>query len=51
MPGSFWTLAGWRLTPELTTAPDLSLDLRATRRESETAEPEHTVGIEIAARW
>ena len=42
--------AGWRLAPE-TNAPDLSFGLRATRRESDTAEPEHRVGFEINARW
>ena len=42
---------GWRLTPEAATAPDLSFGLRATRRESDAAEAEHTVGIEITTRW
>ena len=43
---------GWRLTPEANAnAPDLSFGLRATRRESDTAEAEHTVGFEINARW
>ncbi len=42
---------GWRLTPEAANAPDLSFDLRATRRESDTAQAEHTVGFEITARW
>ena len=42
---------GWRLTPEVATAPDLSFDLKAVRRESDTAEPEHRVGIEMRARW
>ena len=42
---------GWRLTPEAATAPDLSFGLRATRRESDTAEAEHTVGFELTARW
>ncbi len=41
---------GWRLTPEAN-APDLSFGLRATRRESDTAEAEHTFGVEITARW
>ncbi|MCY3828296.1 MAG: autotransporter outer membrane beta-barrel domain-containing protein, partial [Rhodospirillaceae bacterium] len=47
-----WTL-GWRLTPAAANAnaPDLSLGLKATRRESDTAEPEHSVGFEITARW
>ncbi|MDD9993481.1 MAG: hypothetical protein OXP75_16930 [Rhodospirillales bacterium] len=42
---------GWRLTPEAATAPDLSFGVRATRRESDTAEAEHTVGFEVNARW
>ncbi len=42
---------GWRLTPEAANAPDLSFGLRATRRESDTAQAEHTVGLEITARW
>ncbi len=42
---------GWRLTPEAANAPDLSLGLKATRRESDTAEPEHSVGVEVRARW
>ena len=42
---------GWRLAPEAATAPDLSFGLKATRRESSTAEAEHTVGVEIRATW
>ena len=42
---------GWRLTPEAASAPDLSFGLKATLRESDTAAPEHTVGVEITARW
>ncbi len=42
---------GWRLTPEAASAPDLSFGLRATRRESGSAQPEHTVGLEVTARW
>ncbi len=42
---------GWRLAPEAANAPDLSLGLKATRRESDTAEPEHSVGVEVRARW
>ena len=45
-----WSV-GWRLTPEAATAPDLSFGLRATRRESDAADPEHTVGFEVRARW
>ena len=32
-------------------APDVSFGLRATRRESDTAPAEHTLGVEITARW
>ena len=43
---------GWRLTPAANAnAPDLSFGLRATRRESDTAQAEHTVGFEVRARW
>ena len=43
---------GWRLTPASNAnAPDMSFGLRATRRESDTAQAEHTVGVEITARW
>ncbi len=42
---------GWRLIPEAATAPNLSFGLRATRRESEGARPEHTVGVEFSASW
>ena len=43
---------GWRLAPEANAnTPDLSFGLRATRRESDTAQPEHTVGFEVRATW
>ncbi|MCY4222397.1 MAG: hypothetical protein OXD35_12215, partial [Thiotrichales bacterium] len=42
---------GWRLTPEAANAPNLSLDLKALRRENDTVEPEHTVGVEMTLRW
>ena len=42
---------GWRLMPEAASAPDLSFGLKATRRESDAQAPEHTVGVEITARW
>ena len=42
---------GWRLAPEAASAPDLSFGLKATRRESDTAAPEHTVGLEATMRW
>ena len=42
---------GWRLTPEGRTAANVSFGLRATRRESGIADPEHTAGIEVRAAW
>ncbi len=42
---------GWRLVPEAATAPSLSFGLRATRRESDSAPPEHTLGVELSASW
>ena len=43
---------GWRLTPAANTnAPDLSFGVKATRRESEGVEPEHSVRFEAIARW
>ena len=41
---------GWRWTPAAN-APDLTFGLGAARRESDTAPPEHTVGLEVRARW
>ena len=42
---------GLRLTPEAANASGLSFGLRAARRESDTAPPEHTVGVELSASW
>ena len=43
---------GWRLTHGTgADAPELSLGVKATRRESEGALPEHAVGVELGARW
>ena len=45
---------GWRLVPAAAAAGvagSLSLDLTATRRESEDAAPEHRVGIEASLHW
>ena len=50
-PGARDYSLGWRLVPEAATAPDLSFGVQATRRESGTAEAEHTVGATITARW
>ena len=41
---------GWRPTPEAASAPDLSFEPKAVRRESDTAAPEHTVGLEATMR-
>ena len=42
---------GWRWTPEATSTPDLVFGFRATRRESDAAAPEHTLGFEVRATW
>ena len=44
---------GWRLepSPDAEGAPNLSLGLRATRREPEGAPPDHGVEVEVRARW
>ena len=41
---------GGRWTPA-ESAPDLAFAVKATRRESDTAAPEHTVGFEVRATW
>ncbi|MDE3263268.1 MAG: hypothetical protein OYL41_14955, partial [Acidobacteriota bacterium] len=43
--------AGWRLEPEAPGAPDLSLALKATRREGADDSIDHGVGIDLTARW
>ncbi len=42
---------GWRLTPEGTASPDISLGLKATRRERDAAQPEHIGGLEVTTIW
>ena len=43
---------GWRLTPAANAnAPDVAFGLKATRRENDWTEPEHTMGFEAIARW
>ena len=43
---------GWRLAPAANAnAPDLSFGAKAMRRESETAQPEHSIGFEATFRW
>ena len=41
---------GGRWTPA-ESAPDLAFAVKATRRESDSAAPEHTVGFEVRATW
>ena len=43
--------AGWRLEPEAPGAPDLSLAVKATRREAADDTTDHGVGIDLTARW
>ncbi|MCY4280677.1 MAG: autotransporter outer membrane beta-barrel domain-containing protein [Acidimicrobiaceae bacterium] len=50
-PGTRDYSLGWRLTPEGPTAPAISLDLKATRRETTTARPEHTIGLQLQTTW
>ncbi len=42
---------GWRLEPEAAGAPDLSLALKATRREAVDDTTNHGVGLDLTARW
>ena len=43
---------GWRLAPEAGSGtPEITFGVRATRRESGTAQAEHVVGFEAVARW
>ena len=43
---------GWRLTPAANAnAPDLSFAMKATRQESDTAPPEHSIGFVLIFRW
>ena len=45
------TTLGVRLAPGGRDGLDLSLDLKATRRENESAEPEYGVGLDLGVRW
>ena len=42
---------GWRLAPDTAHAADLAFGLKAARRETAAAPPEHMIGIELTARW
>ncbi len=41
---------GWHFTPAKSTI-GISFGVRANRRESEGADPEHAVGVEASVRW
>ncbi|MCY4342522.1 MAG: hypothetical protein OXE83_02990, partial [Gammaproteobacteria bacterium] len=41
---------GWQLAPT-EHGPDLTLGLKATRRESEGSSPDHGIAIEVGAKW
>ncbi len=41
---------GWHFTPAKSTI-GISFGIKATRRESEGADPEHAVGVEASVRW
>ena len=42
---------GWRLRPDTDNTPNLSLGIKATRRENDTARPEHASSLEMTVRW
>ena len=45
-------LLGWHLMPAVkANAPDLSFAVKATRQESDTAPPKHSIGFELIFRW
>ena len=45
------TSIGWRLTPGGGRGLELSLDLEATRRESDASPVDHALGLELGIRW
>ncbi len=45
------TTLGWRLAREVTSAPDLYLDLKLTHEADATQVPEQTVGVKATVRW
>ena len=49
-PGTRDVTLGWRWTPAENAHP-LAFGLKATRRQSDGAAPEHAVGFEASARW
>ncbi len=50
-PDTRETTLGWRLTPAAPAAPDLTVGVKATRREDDLEAPAHTVGVEATVRW
>ncbi len=50
-PGGRGYSVGWSLAPESEGAPDLSLGVKAARRESAAGAPEHALEIELSVRW
>ena len=48
--GTYYSF-GWRLAPAGGLSPDLSFNLRATQRESYSAQPEQTVELDVRATW
>ncbi len=50
-PDTRETTLGWRLAPAAPAAPDLTVGVKATRREDDLDAPEHTVGVEATVRW
>ncbi len=50
-PDTRETTLGWRLTPAAPAAPDLTVGVKAIRREEDTEPPAHTVGVEATVRW
>ncbi len=50
-PNTRETTLGWRLAPAAPAAPDLTVGVKATRREDDLEAPAHTVGVEATVRW
>ncbi len=50
-PDTRETTLGWRLAPAAPAAPDLTVGVKATRREDDLEAPAHTVGVEATVRW
>ncbi len=50
-PDTRETTLGWRLAPAAPAAPDLTVGVKATRREDDLDAPEHIIGFEATVRW